>query len=169
VASWLRRPTVTVRATIPCRKAETRISSPYEQSCASACPKPWALFRHGSGHGKAPRKKFLRFCPHNSLKRLDSDERIQGNPRKSNRHDRGISRRNSHAPRKSKPIARTQRREPAAQKANPTPSQPTAPDPALSLLTATVNCHFLPESGASASREAAPHASDRSCRNPQPD
>jgi hypothetical protein len=34
---------------------------PYEQSCASACPKPWAPFRRGSGHGKALRKNFYAF------------------------------------------------------------------------------------------------------------
>jgi hypothetical protein len=36
------------------------------------------------------------------LKSLDHDERIQGNPRKSNPHDRGFSQQNSHGPRKPK-------------------------------------------------------------------
>jgi hypothetical protein len=34
--------------------------------------------------GKAQRKKLPRFMPCNPLKSLDSDERIQGNPRESN-------------------------------------------------------------------------------------
>jgi hypothetical protein len=38
------------------------------------------------------------------LKRLDSHERIQGNPRKSNGHERGLSQRNSEGPRKPKRI-----------------------------------------------------------------
>src|ERR1700722_10728396 len=39
----------------------------------------------------------------NPLKNLDSDERIQGNPRKSNPHNRGFSQRNGGPPRKPKP------------------------------------------------------------------
>jgi hypothetical protein len=41
--------------------------------------------------------------PCNQLIRLDSDERIQGNPRKSNPHKRGFSQRNGGPPRKPKP------------------------------------------------------------------
>jgi hypothetical protein len=41
------------------------------------------------------------------LKSLDSNERIQGNPRKSNPHDRGFSQRNGQGPRKPKRIDRT--------------------------------------------------------------
>jgi hypothetical protein len=40
--------------------------------------------------------------PRNPLKSLDSNERIQGNPRKSNSHNRGVSLRNDYAPRKPK-------------------------------------------------------------------
>jgi hypothetical protein len=39
---------------------------------------------------KAAKKRF-RLKLHNSLKSLDSDERIQGNPRESNTQKRGIS------------------------------------------------------------------------------
>jgi hypothetical protein len=38
---------------------------------------------------KGLRKTFPRFMPFNPLKSLDSDERIQGNPRQSNTHQRG--------------------------------------------------------------------------------
>ena len=54
--------------------------------------------------GKGPRKIFRRFIPRNPLIRLDSDERFQGNPRKSNSRQSGFSRRKGDAPRKSKPI-----------------------------------------------------------------
>jgi hypothetical protein len=47
-------------------------------------------------------KNCSRFMPRNPLISLDSDERIQGNPRKSNPHDRGSSQRNSDEPRKPK-------------------------------------------------------------------
>src|SRR3984957_1786812 len=56
----------------------------------------------GSPDGKAGEKNFSRFSPRNPLKNLDSDERIQGNPRKSNPHDRGFSQRNGAGPRESK-------------------------------------------------------------------
>ena len=44
--------------------------------------------------------------PRNPLKRLDSDEEIQGNPRKSNPHWRGFRERNCEGPRQSKPRGR---------------------------------------------------------------
>ena len=54
------------------------------------------------------REKFSsRENPHNPLISLDSDERIQGNPRKSNPHKRGFSQRNGEAPRKPKRVDRT--------------------------------------------------------------
>jgi hypothetical protein len=40
------------------------------------------LSREASGGSR--KKIFLQFIPHNPLKKLDSDERIQGNPRESN-------------------------------------------------------------------------------------
>src|ERR1700738_4440205 len=39
---------------------------------------------------KGVEKNFPRFKPRNPLKSLDSDERIQGNPRQSNLHQRGL-------------------------------------------------------------------------------
>ena len=45
--------------------------------------------------------------PFNPLKSLDSNERIQGNPRKSNASESGFSQRKGDRPRKSKPIDRT--------------------------------------------------------------
>jgi hypothetical protein len=56
---------------------------------------------------KSLTKYFPRFMPRNQLISHDSDERIQGNPRKSNPHNRGISQRNGHEPRKPKRIVRT--------------------------------------------------------------
>src|ERR1700722_11699788 len=52
---------------------------------------------------KRPRKNFDRFMPRNPLISLDSDEEIQGNPRKSNPHNWGFSQRNGQEPRKPKP------------------------------------------------------------------
>jgi hypothetical protein len=48
------------------------------------------------------RNKRSAFFVYNPLKRLDSDERIQGNPRESNPHNRGLSPRNGPLPRKPK-------------------------------------------------------------------
>ncbi len=45
---------------------------------------------------------FLAKKPRNPLKRLDSDEKIQGNPRKSNGHNWGSSQQNGRSPRKPK-------------------------------------------------------------------
>src|SRR5208283_1516910 len=49
-------------------------------------------FRRRSRDDKAPRKIVPASMPRNPLKRLDSDERIQGNPRKSNAPERGSGR-----------------------------------------------------------------------------
>jgi hypothetical protein len=56
--------------------------------------------------GETARKNFPQFMPHNALKSLDSDERIQGNPRKSNARKQGLSQQNGDKPRKSKQIDR---------------------------------------------------------------
>jgi hypothetical protein len=50
-------------------------------------------------------KNSSRKNPCNPLKNLDSDERIQGNPRESNASERGLSQRNGNAPRKPKSTA----------------------------------------------------------------
>jgi hypothetical protein len=47
-------------------------------------------FRAAEFRGETARKKRPRFLPRNPLKSLDSDERIQGNPRKSNSHKLGF-------------------------------------------------------------------------------
>ena len=57
--------------------------------------------------GKRARKNFSAKIPRNPLISLDSDERIQGNPRKSNPHKRRSSQRNGQEPRKSKRSDRT--------------------------------------------------------------
>ena len=67
-------------------------------------------------------KKFSRFYPHNPLKRLDSDERIQGNPRQSNAHKPGSSQRESDEPRKSKRIDRSNVAARCQEGVEPTPS-----------------------------------------------
>ena len=45
------------RTTISCRKSETRLSLPHEQSCASACQDCGLPFRRISRHGKGREKK----------------------------------------------------------------------------------------------------------------
>jgi ABC-type oligopeptide transport system ATPase subunit len=68
---------------------------------ASGWPRPHAPVP-ASRHGRSAEKNFARFMPGNPLISLDSDERIQGNPRKSNPHDRRFSQRNDQGPRKPK-------------------------------------------------------------------
>jgi hypothetical protein len=63
-------------------------------------------FRRLEPHGKSAAKSFCSIYPRNPLISLDSDERIQGNPRKSNPQDRGFSQRNGRSPRQSKQIVR---------------------------------------------------------------
>jgi hypothetical protein len=97
------------RATSVCRKSETVLNSPDEQSCRSAWPQPEALdlsFRTAAG-AKSAEKNFPGFFPLNPLISIDSDERIQGNPRKSNPHNPVFSQRNGEGPRKAKPIGWT--------------------------------------------------------------
>jgi hypothetical protein len=52
--------------------------------------------------GKKREENYFRFRSRNPLKSLDSHERIQGNPRKSNGHERGLSQRKTDGPRKPK-------------------------------------------------------------------
>jgi hypothetical protein len=54
--------------------------------------------------GESLKKIFLPFIQHNPLKTLDPDERIQGNPRKSNTSEMRFWRQKRDKPRKSKPI-----------------------------------------------------------------
>jgi hypothetical protein len=55
---------------------------------------------------KGSEKKLSRKNRRNALKRLDSDERIQGNPRQSNAHKLGFSQPNGRDPRKTKRLDR---------------------------------------------------------------
>src|ERR1700722_2019875 len=65
-------------------------------------------YRSGAANGtESAEKNCSRFKPRNPLKSLDSDERIQGNPRKSNPHERGSSQQNGQGPRKPKRIDRS--------------------------------------------------------------
>ena len=77
--------------TMSCRKTEVRLSWPHEQFCAF-------LYQSWGGHSGAAhsrrqsdRKIFPAKFPHNPLISHDSDERIQGNPRKSNSDFRWFS------------------------------------------------------------------------------
>src|ERR1700688_1719826 len=62
---------------------------------------------------KSARKKLLLKISCNPLISLDSDERIQGNPRKSKPQNLGFSQRNGCEPRKPKPARRTASRPPS--------------------------------------------------------
>ena len=74
-----------------CRKSENELSSSHEQSCASACPRTAGASLDASAAAAKGREKFLSAkIPRNPLKRLDSDERIQGNPSFSNPQKRGL-------------------------------------------------------------------------------
>jgi hypothetical protein len=67
--------------------------------------KCWRLFRRLCDCEKG-REIFLSAkIQRNPLKRLDSDERIQGNPSFFNPYKQGFSRPKGHAPRKPKPVA----------------------------------------------------------------
>jgi len=65
-------------------------------------PKTVVTFLRGLRRGKKRKEKFSTVFPCNSLISLVSDERIQGNPRKSKAHNRGFLQRNRPAPRKPK-------------------------------------------------------------------
>jgi hypothetical protein len=84
--------------------------------CASVCQDRRLRSGAARARRKSERKKLSPLFPGNPLISLDSDERIQGNPRKSNPHERGFSRRNGDWPRKPKRIDRTKVPGPAAEK-----------------------------------------------------
>ena len=88
------------RAAISCRKSEIKLSLPHEQSIPSACRILGPPFRRRFRDDKSARKNLLLKISCNPLISLDSDERIQGNPRKSNPPEQGFPRRNEEAPRK---------------------------------------------------------------------
>jgi hypothetical protein len=76
---------------ISCRKSETKLGLPYEQSCAFALQDRWSPLRDANAGEKGTKKKPPAKIPYNPLISLDSDERIQGNPNKSNGHKVGVS------------------------------------------------------------------------------
>jgi hypothetical protein len=77
------------------------MSLPHLHSSVSAREaKPSAPAPLGSTGSSATKKRSELF-PHNPLKSLDSDERIQGNPRESNPDKRALSSRKGDEPRKS--------------------------------------------------------------------
>jgi hypothetical protein len=69
---------------IRCRKSETGLSLTNEQFCVSSCCDRSRPFRGFCRCGKGRKNFIFSKIPHNPLKRLDSDERIQGNPSLSN-------------------------------------------------------------------------------------
>src|SRR6476660_8353922 len=81
------------------------------------------LFRDDKGG----RKKSSRFYPRNPLKNLNSDERIQGNPRNSNPQNRGFSRQNRGGSRNPNRADRTGRR--GRRRGGAKPLYPNGSDP----------------------------------------
>jgi hypothetical protein len=93
-------------ATMDCRKSETELNSPNEQSCALPLLASAAIPRSRDLSAKKARRKKLPakiLC--NALISLDSVERIQGNPRESNAHNLGFFALEWPAPRKPKSTA----------------------------------------------------------------
>ena len=85
---WTISTTNAIRADNSCRKTETALSLPNEQSC----PPPIAGARFWRfNRAKGPQKNFSAKIACNPLISLVSDERIQGNPRKSNTQNVGFS------------------------------------------------------------------------------
>jgi hypothetical protein len=66
-----------------CRKSEIKLNLLYEQSCAFAFQDQWFAPPRCERRGESAKKKLATKIPYNPLIRLVSDERIQGNPRKS--------------------------------------------------------------------------------------
>ncbi len=89
---------------ISCGKSEIELSLADEQSRPSALASTTGDRCDSDG---SHAKNFSTKIPRNPLISLDSDERIQGNPRKSNPQKQGFSQRNGDSPRKSKRIDRT--------------------------------------------------------------
>jgi hypothetical protein len=82
------------------------MSYPLVPHAKTAGPPAPALLDRREGAGKIA----LRLKPRNPLKSLDSDERIQENPRQSNPWAGGPSQRNGHEPRESKRDTRALKR-----------------------------------------------------------
>jgi hypothetical protein len=85
-------------------------------------PKPQLPFRRFERYGKGLRKKLSRFKPRNLLKSLDSDERIQANPRQSDLMGRAFRAKTARA-KKTQTDRPDQGRGPLPRRSQPTPSK----------------------------------------------
>jgi hypothetical protein len=94
VAFGSRLPQGMTAMAISCRKSEVRLNLPHEQFCLSAYQRPPIPDPSACHRGKTERKNFSAIMSRKPLKRFNSDERIQGNPRKSNAPHRGLSQQN---------------------------------------------------------------------------
>jgi hypothetical protein len=106
------------QTTIYCRKSENQLGSSHDQSC-SRVPKTEGDLAGPASAKEGLRKKFPRFIPRNPLISLDSDERIQGNPRESKSHKRGSSQRNGRD--QENPNRRDKPRPTASERPEPAP------------------------------------------------
>ena len=94
---------IAMRATISCTKSEIKLSSSHERLRLFRMVSIVGFRPGGSkARQKSAEKIFAAKIPRNPLKSLDSDERIQGNPRKSKAQNQGFSQRNGNRPRKPK-------------------------------------------------------------------
>jgi hypothetical protein len=97
------------RTAIPCRKSETKLSLAHEQSILFACRIVGPPFRLLFCDDKSARKNRLSKISRNPLISLDSNERIQGNPRESNSEKPWFPSQLVGSPRKPKPGRRRAR------------------------------------------------------------
>jgi hypothetical protein len=110
-------------ATISCGKSELGLGLAHDEFRPSVWERPRAPAPARVTPRERARKYFLALFARNPLKSLDSDERIQGNPRKSNPQKWGRLRRNRDGPRK--PKTDRPRTQPPQRQARP--SGPTDP------------------------------------------
>jgi hypothetical protein len=78
------------RAAICCRKSEIEVSLPHEQSVLFGMAHGGPPFQRRFRYDKSARKNYPLKISCNPLISIDSDERIQGNPRKSNPQNLGF-------------------------------------------------------------------------------
>jgi hypothetical protein len=124
----------------------------HEQSCASTCHDRRLPLWRFKRQGKSVRNKFPRLKPRNPLKSLDSDERIHGNPRQSNPHERGLRSETTRGQENpngstgpmSRPVAETEpnRLHPKAKR--PRTACPSSTSSARSLAEDSHRCDGLP-------------------------
>jgi hypothetical protein len=85
-----------------CGKSEIKVSSPLNDPWSCRMVSTVGAPSGASNARRGFKKNYPRAKPRNPLISLDSDERIQGNPRKSNSRQLGFSQRNGRDPRKPK-------------------------------------------------------------------